>query len=325
MPPAIPSSPPSVPSPPPSRHAGSTKPWPPSRYQTDLSEDEAQQYIAEGAPKFRGKLREIPHGPRGRFHYFGFPGEEWDEHTDCAPFQSDIFGDMSSAPEGSQSDALERPAMGHAFGIYPGTQTFSFYVAGFGSNQAGSEIASRGKVRKLSMLYVLDRLRNLQVEGIEDDLMDLHYHLYEYLLHDNHKYDYPQIRPSYESQIADLVAALCRSSWVDFSLPQNQTVAHFLASPDPAVSNSFFHQLLLAIELQLRTKAIGGKGVFDLPEKIRWDLVLAQRWLENVEIEPPRKVRDNGRRGEGKSSIGFKFPNKKNQVEALRDFAWTLK
>ncbi|KAA8911775.1 hypothetical protein FN846DRAFT_897620 [Sphaerosporella brunnea] len=301
------------------------KRWPPNRYQTDLSDQEAQEYIANGAPKYRGELREIPNGPRGRFHFFAFAGDDWDENTDTAQFQSDSFGDMSSAPEGKQTDALERPAMGHAFGIYPGTVTLAYYVAGFGSELKGSEIAARGKVRKLTMLYVLDRLRQLQVNGIEEDILDLHNHLYENLLHDNHKYDWPGgVEPSLDSQIGDLVAALCRPSWVDFSHPENQTVAKFLNNPDPAISNSFFHQLLLSIELYLRTSEKGSKSKFltDIPEKIRWDLMLAQRWLENVEIEPPRKVKG---RGEQKSSVGFRFPNKKNQIEALRNFAWTLK
>ncbi|KAI5777165.1 hypothetical protein EDC01DRAFT_429401 [Geopyxis carbonaria] len=321
----IQTSPPSVPSPPPEQ--APVKSWPPSPYQTDICESDVQQFVARGAPRFRGELREISNGPRGSYHFFAIAGEEWDEETDTAPFQSDSFGDMSSSPEGRQTDALERPAMGHAFGIYPGTVTLAYYVAGFGSELKGSEIAARGKVRKLTMLYVLDRLRTLQVKGIEEDIMDLHDHLYEYLLHDNHKYDHPETSPSLDSQIGDLVAALCRPSWVDFSLTENQTVAHFLANDDTAVSNSFFHQLLLSIELYLRINARDvTKPLADMPEKIRWDLMLAQRWLENVEIEPPRKVvNGKGKRGEQKSSVGFKFPNKMNQIEALRNFAWTLK
>lgn len=325
LPPQDPSDSPSSPSSPAQIEAPPRR-WPPNRYQTDLSKKEAQEYIADGAPTFRGELREISNGPRGQFHFFAFAGQDYDENTDTAPFQSDSFGDMSSAPEGKQTDALERPAMGHAFGIYPGTVTLAYYVAGFGSELKGSEIAARGKVRKLTMLYVLDRLRKLQVAGIEEDTVGLHNHLYDHLLHDNHKYDYPDgIQPSLDNQISDLVAALCRPSWVDFSLPENQTVAKFLNNPDPGISNSFFHQLLLATELHLRvkcSKSLHGKPLTDIPEKIRWDLMLAQRWLENVEIEPPRKVKG---RGEQKSSVGFKFPNKKNQIAALRNFAWTLK
>jgi hypothetical protein len=318
-PPEAPSSPPSPALP--QIEAPPLKRWPPSRYQTDLSEHEAEEYISRGAPKFRGELREVSNGPRGVYYFFALAGDEWDEETDTAPFQSDSFGDMSSSPEGRQTDALERPAMGHAFGIYPGTLTLAYYVAGFGTELKGSEIAARGKVRKLTMLYVLDRLRTLQVRGIEEDVRDMHDHLYEYLLHDSHKYDYPDVvGVSLSSQISDLVAALCRPGWVDFSLPENQTVAKFLASKNPGISNSFFHQLLLAIELYLRRKP--HNGLTDIPEKIRWDLILAQRWLENVEIEPPKKVRG---RGEPKSSVGFKFPNKKNQVDALKDFAWALK
>jgi len=57
-----------------------------------------------------------------------------------------------------------------------------------------------------------------------------------------------------------------------------------------------------------------------LPEKIRWDLMLAKRWLENVEIQPPKAA------NEGKSSsVSFGFKNKARQVDALKEFAWTLK
>ena len=141
-----------------------------------LSDKEAGEYICSGAPAFRGELREVPNAPSESFHLFGFAGGEWDENTDTVPFQSDSFGDMSSSPEGKLTDALERPAMGHAFGIYAGTVTLSYYVAGFGSDVKGLELAARGKVRKLTMLYVLDRLRTLQERGIEDDILDLHGH-----------------------------------------------------------------------------------------------------------------------------------------------------
>jgi hypothetical protein len=72
---------------------------------------------------------------------------------------------------------------------------------------------------------------------------------------------------------------------------------------------------------------MAAKSLGDIPEKIRWDLILAQRWLENVEVEAPKKVKDGKgkRNGEQKSSVSFKFPHKKTQIEALRNFAWTLK
>lgn len=304
--------------------------WPPTPHQTGLSPAEAKIFVGDGAPRFKGELREISNGPRGHYHLFAFSGDQWDEESDTIAFQSDSFYDMSSSPEGKQTDALERPAMAHAFGIYPGTVTLAFYVATFGSNFRGSEVAARGKVRKLTMLYVLDRLRALQVKGVDEDPVELHHHLYDNLLHDIHKYEYPQTQFSLDSQISDLVAALCRPSWVDFSLVENQTVARFLADPTPGVANSFFHQLLLSIELYLRIKArtqtsMAVKPLGDMPEKINWDLILAQRWLENVEVEPPKKVKDGKGKREQKSSVGFKFPNKKNQVEALRNFAWTLK
>ena len=61
------------------------------------------------------------------------------------------------------------------------------------------------------------------------------------------------------------------------------------------------------------------KPQIPLPEKVRWDLVLAKRWLENVEIQPPRVAK------EGSSSVSFGFKNKDRQIDALKEFAWTLK
>lgn len=152
----------------------------------------------------------------------------------------------------------------------------------------------------------------------------LHEHIYDFLLHEPHRTHENTNYPfSMENQITDLISALLRPSWIDFSLVQNQTVSQFLRSPDPFVTNAFFHQLLLSLELFLRigarNRSSKPRPPLHFPEKISWDLVLAQRWLENVEIQAPRKAK------EGSSSVSFGFQNKKSQVEALKEFAWTLK
>lgn len=123
-----------------------------------------------------------------------------------------------------------------------------------------------------------------------------------------------------EKQIHDLVQALLRPNWIDFSKPENQVVSKFLRSTEPGVTHAFLHQLLLAMELYLR---IGMQSSVrqqePLANKINWDLILAQRWLENVEFQTPKMTQ------EGTSSVSFAFKNKRSQIEALREFAWTLK
>lgn len=313
--------------------------WPPLEYQTEITHEEAEELIAKGAPKFRGVLREVQGAPTtGVYHFFAFPGDEWDEDTDVAPFQSDCFGDISSAPVGRQTDALERPAMGHAFGIYPGTVSLAYFVAGFGTDYKATEkpLFPKGNVKKLNVYFMVDRLRKIQESELEDHPEDRHDFLYQFLLHDSRTYKErereflgPDIR--LEREIIDLKEALGRQSWVDFSRPENQLVAKFIDTPDTGVRNRFFHQLLLSLELELRWKMYNAKGAkrymhqIVLPEKIRWDLVLAQRWLENVEINAPRKVDDGGRRGSERSSVTFLLQNKKQQVEAMQNFSRTLR
>lgn len=90
-----------------------------------------------------------------------------------------------------------------------------------------------------------------------------------------------------------------------------------MRSTEPGVTNAFFHQLLLALELYLRIGVVHPQSA--IAEKVSWDLVLAQRWLENVEIQPPKVAK------EGSSSVSFGFKNKETQVVALKEFAWTLK
>lgn len=155
--------------------------WPPPRDDPELDPRDAADLISNGTPLYRGNLREIAGAPKGFYSFYVSAGNEWDEETDCAAFQMPVYGDMSSAT--TQDKALERPAMCHAFGRYPGTITLSCYVAGFSSlwkaginDVTGSELSlqstggGRIKVRKLSMIYVVDRLRNLQDRGIEENV-----------------------------------------------------------------------------------------------------------------------------------------------------------
>lgn len=142
--------------------------WPPRHLRSpELDHEVAQELIASGAPSFRGKCKEVPY-EQGHFHFYALAGEEEDEETDCIPFESESFNDMSNASRPIES--LERPFMQYHFGIYLGTITLGSYAAGFGSPINGGPPLMGGgvKSRKLNMVYVVERLRQLKEVGIEE-------------------------------------------------------------------------------------------------------------------------------------------------------------
>jgi len=149
------------------RHVSAQR-WPPPHLRSpELDHEVAQELIANGAPSFRGKCKEVPY-EQGHFHFYALAGEEEDEETDCIPFESESFNDMSNASRPMES--LERPFMQYHFGIYPGTITLGSYAAGFGSPYNGGPPLTGGEVktRKLNMVYVVERLRQLKEVGIEE-------------------------------------------------------------------------------------------------------------------------------------------------------------
>lgn len=101
-------------------------------------------------------------------------------------------------------------------------------------------------------------------------------------------------------------------------------VAKFFDSSDQHKKQEFFHQLLLSVELYLRihskehTDKTKRKLIMQLPPIITWDLAVAQRWLENMEITKTRI-------SSTQSTFSFDLKSKSRQKEALRSFAAMLK
>lgn len=148
-------------------------------------------------------------------------------------------------------------------------------------------------------------------------------YLYSTLIEDPGQYDgHPHI--GVEQQMTDLIAVLSSPKWVDFSLVKNQVVAKFFDAPDQHRKQDFFHQLLLSMELYLRIHSdvfndkAKRKLIMQLSPVITWDLAVAQRWLENMEITKTRI-------SSTQSTFSFELKSKKRQKEALRVFASTLK
>ena len=146
--------------------------------------------------------------------------------------------------------------------------------------------------REVGLDVVLERLIYLE-SGFEEDYPELLYkNLYKNLLRDPDKYLSPH--KAMEKQIADLIVVLSRPEWTDFSRPENQIVAKFFANAtytDHGRYKTFFHQLLLSMELDLRINskhhvALAKERLLSqLPPSIAWDLALARKWRECMMIE----------------------------------------
>ncbi|KAF1961156.1 hypothetical protein CC80DRAFT_231207 [Byssothecium circinans] len=304
--------------------------WPPSGCRSDdaLSPKEADDLICAGASTFKGYWDEIPNAPSGYDRFYAVMDSEHQTRTDRAAFTQPAYRDMSLNMTGNADSqfpwlSLEQPCMAYAYGKSAGTTTLNYWVSKSGSPLPPTKFVGDVRPRKLKFLQILDRLQQLENGLEEDDPEEMYRYLYSTLIEDPERYsDHPHY--GMEEQMADLITVLSSSSWIDFSVPKNQVVAKFFDSPDQHKKQEFFHQLLLSAELYLRiqsekhTDKAKRKLILQLPPMIAWDLAVAQRWLENMEITKSRTSHNQ-------STFSFDLKSKKRQKEALRVFAATLK
>jgi hypothetical protein len=174
---------------------------------------------------------------------------------------------------------------------------------------------------------ILARLIHLEKGlAVEDDEDVLYKSLYKTLLRDPEKYTKPH--RAMEKQIADLIVVLSRNEWIDFSKPENQVVAKFFANglyTEEGKHRAFFHQLLLAMELDVRIQSRDhGEPAKErllkvLPERVKWDLALARRWREGVSIQS-HKVGEGGGSNRGKILFFFwLIANKNSQIQPEKE------
>lgn len=140
-------------------------------------------------------------------------------------------------------------------------------------------------------------------------------------------FDSREDRSSYRTisqQVTDLVTVLTYNNWTDFSFKKGQVLAIYFGGDDFRRRYQFFQQLVLSIELYLRLhseeydETAREHLLLQLPPKVAWDIVVAQRWLENISVG---QTESNG----GLVTFDLVLRSKRRQVEALRDFAWLLK
>ena len=255
--------------------------------------------------------------------------DESPARTDRAPFLHRSFENMSLSMEeltGAYSpwESLEQPSAMAAYGKSPGTTTLNYFVGKSGSLQHPMNFASRVKPRKMKLIAILERLQELQMQGLqeEEEFERTYRFLYTKLIEDPEA----DTNPHYDRalQIADLLTVLSNLDWIDFSQPGNQVVAKYFDSEVEKIKRKFFHQLLLAVELHLRIEspdhepAAKSEVLERLPPKVAWDLALAKRWLDHMEIERTQLSTTQ-------STFTFTLASKKVQKEALWSFAQALK
>ncbi|KIV98447.1 uncharacterized protein PV09_09735 [Verruconis gallopava] len=308
-----------------------SKLWPPEGYhkRDGLTLKEAEKLITRGASTFTGYAHNIKHAPEGHFRFFAVMDEESGTRTDRATFDHASFESITLSMHGAPSSrfpwmSLEQPSMAFAFGKSPGTTTLTYYIGKSGSLQPPVAFGSKVKPRKMKLINILERLRDLQMQGLQDEenFVQTYHFLYEKLIEDPDREDSPHYERAL--QIADLITVLSNPDWIDFSLPRYQVVAKFFDSHDEKIRRRFFHQLLLATELYLRIEAPvheeRAKALLleQIPPKVAWDLALARRWLEHMSIERMAL-------SETQSTFSFTLMSKRQQKEALWHFAQLLK
>jgi len=263
-----------------------TRAWPPEGYSISsrLDPQEAEDVICAGASTFKGYVQPIPNAP-GSNRFFATMQFESSCRTDRAvSYDADAFKDISLTQVGRADEAypwvsLEHPSMAYAFGKYPGTMTLAYFV-GKASDTPKIRFSTQERPRKVTFMDVLNRLKRLEEQGIEEDVSavpdriclhlcsawqanlaaidlrlthhiiqesELYVHLYSMLLHDPEQHVDPHV--GLDQQINDLVTILTHKDWIDFSKPKNQIVAKYYDSKDVEIKQDFFHQLLLACEV----------------------------------------------------------------------------
>ena len=333
----------------PSRIRPALTEWPPRELagNASLSQGKAMELICTGAPVFHGQRRPIPHASDAYYRLYAYCDGTGDPDSDIAEpyhaaFTANTLRMVGSEPAKHPRETLEHPSMAFAYGTRSGTTTLNHWVSLSDHPCPTIQLRDPGiKPRPIPMATILKRLIYLE-RGFEDEYPELMYkNLYKDLLKDPDRYTSPH--KGTEKQIADLITVLSRSEWIDFSQPKNQVVAKFFTNAtytDQDRYRSFFHQLLLSMELDLRIRSkqhaswAQEKLVAQLPPQIAWDLAVARRWRECMHIERAETGSDKEQSEfdtsftlflANISAVRYRLTLKKRQVKAIRKFARSMK
>ncbi|KAK6598456.1 hypothetical protein H4I95_09066 [Botrytis cinerea] len=275
--------------------------WPPVDLSNDaeLSQGKAMQLIANGVPVFKGTMESIAHASDEYFALYATCNGNGGAGSDRAEifsraFMADSMRLQAPGEANRPWESLEQPSMAFYYGTLRGTITLNHWCSVNGNPHAPIELRDSGvqTLRDVDLQIILDRLIYLEA-GIDDESEDMLYKsLYKVLLKDLDKSFIA--KKGMEKQIADLIIALSRREWIDFSQPKNHVVAKFFADgaySDHGRYRAFFHQLLLSMELELRIQSkhhseeAKERLLAQLPPWISWDLAVAKKWRECMTIE----------------------------------------
>ncbi|KAJ6789046.1 hypothetical protein PWT90_08417 [Aphanocladium album] len=305
--------------------------WPPSGMspQQELARGQAIALIARGAPSHKGYKRAVPHVSQEFYALYAASSGNKDDQTDRANLHDTMVQLMTFRMAGpgditSPWSTLEQPSCAYQYGARPGTITLNHWASM--ASEFPESIALRDSgitPRPLTLEQVFERLGEMQTEREDLDEGTLYRTLYKRVLRDPDRILNP--RKSLEKQITDLIMALSRPDWIDFTDPKNQVVTRFIFDPFPEDHNkylAFFHQLLLSMELNVRihnkqhSDYAKDKLLQQIPPTIRWNLALARRWSDYIRVDNYGPTVDD---------IKLRFKLKKRQVKMLRKFASSLK
>lgn len=319
--------------------------WPPTGFDLSdsLSHTRAHELIASGTPVFSGHKLPVVYAGKEYFHLFAthmIDGENEREEVDTQIIMAASLRFQGTGAPVYPWETLEQPSMAFCYGSLPGTVQLNYWV-----NLSSQIPKCEGffdldiKSRELTLAVIIERLINLE-RKTEEEMSELKYrNKYKNLFRIPEKMLGPQ--KAMDRQINDLIKDLSRQCWIDFSKKENQVVAKFFVNAtyaDNGQYKQFFHQLLLALELDLRIQKYRDDAKTDLfrtlPEKVKWDLALAMRWQSNIRTE---KMKSNIHHERSKLShrtfrshllirkVQFHLRKKQEQLDNLYIFAKTLK
>lgn len=191
-------------------------------------------------------------------------------------------------------ETLEQPSMTYCFGLLPGTLTLNRYVGLINRSLPSVPFPYYTVMARqtddllvLRRLYFLQGPMDLAFDAAEEEMF-----LFTQLLLDP---DWiPGVPETIERQIAVLTAALDNPIWLDFRAPSSHCLAKYYDSQNPRIEQLFYQQLLLSVELYMRILSltqwvdISQRAciIGSIPEKVAYDLALAQIWQSKMRLEP---------------------------------------
>jgi hypothetical protein len=283
-------------------HGGAIVQWPPATTSghEELPHRDALELIAHGAPTYKGRKKSIPYASDQHYALYVTSSKSRRGGTDVAKPQDAMshLMTMKIQAHGHVSypwETIEQPSYAFFYGRIGGTLTLNQWAAAASNIPAKIALRDSGVIpRPVTLEQIFARLQDLQQLGLEDDDSSMLYRsLYKRFLRDPDKILSPH--KTLDKQIADLIMALSRPDWIDYTEPKNQVVTRFIFNSTTEESreqyHKFFHQLLLSLELELRIQSrhhddwAKEKLLQQMPPTIKWNLALARRWRENVRVE----------------------------------------